>query len=121
MYKYIPLGTNDLQYGWKLSSAIWSAIRPFKQTTVYYTKPEIHLNTGEVHLPINPNEEKYVHVEADFEKLTSLLSNISSADKEEMLSKLERSRGHKIKLSEIIPSDVSLVDYLPEREDDKKV
>ena len=118
---YIPLSTENIDYGWQLSAAMWSVTMPDPDTTQYYSAPRAHPTTGEVHLPINADDEQRIHPDADLTGLLTALTAVSSASREQISASLEAARGTRIRMADIVPPDVTPLTAWPEPEDKELV
>ena len=115
---YIPLRTQNMTYGWQLSAAMWSVTMPDPDTTQYYSAPRAHPVTGEVHLPINPDDKQRIHPDADLTGLLTALTAVSSAGREQISASLEAARGTRIRVADIVPPDVTPLTAWPEPVDE---
>ena len=118
---YIPLSTQDMTYGWQLSGAMWSVTMPNPDTTQYYSAPRAHPVTGEVHLPINPDDEQRIHPDADLTNLLTALTAVSSASREQISAALKAARGTRIRMADIVPPDVTPLTEWPEPVDEELI
>ena len=104
---YLPLGTADIDYGWRLSEAMWLVTKPEPETTRYYTAPRAHPDTREVYLPIDPDDTQLVHPAANLTPLIDMLTGLSSASREQIAFALNQARGKRVQMADLIPSDIT--------------
>lgn len=118
MMIYIPLGTTDIDYGWRLSEAMWLVTRPKPDSTRYYTAPRVHPETSEVYLPIDPDDTQRVDESADLTQLINMLTGLSSASREQIAFALNDQRGKSVKMAQMIPEDITPLTEWPVVEDE---
>lgn len=111
--KYLPLTISDLDYGWQISAAMWAVTSPQTQTTRYYAAPRVHPENGQVYLPIPEDDTQPIHPDADLDLLAQALSNISSDSVATITATLEAKRGQSVKVIDLIPADIVLLDEWP--------
>ena len=118
---YVPLGTTNIDYGWRLSEAMWLVTRPQPDSTRYYTAPRSHPETSEVYLPIDPDDTQRIDQSAELAPLIDMLTGLSSANREQIASALDAQRGQTVRMAEIIPDDITVLTEWPVVEEDESV
>jgi hypothetical protein len=118
--KYLPTGTDNLDYGWALSAAIWSMTRPEKapEDTQYYGIPRVHPDNGIVFLPIDPNDTQPVHPDCDPTVLASLLTIVPEEETAATTAAIIESKGGSVNVWSLIPPSIAgqALDAWPQEE-----
>lgn len=113
---YYCINTTNMETGWALSKSIWDLVRPrdTNASTIYYSMPQPHPETGVIYLPMDENDYKTIQSDAEIQPLIDILSTISSnIDSDSLKFTFNSFLGKRIKMIHLMPVGLDTLNSWP--------